>query len=324
MKIIALMPVKNEEWILPTTLEDLSRYIDDLVVCDGSDEDNSRVVIKKYGGHLISESKTLDYSLWRSELLKKGRELGGTHFIWLDADESFTNNFHTNYIKILKSLKPGQAVTMEWICLWKSVFKQRFDNSIWVKSYKDFIFCDDQISDFKTKVIHESRTPVIINNENLIKLSPKFGAVLHFQFVPFLRFQEKQAYMRCRELLISNREAPAINKDYSITNDNTKINTINVPRTWISDFQNLEKIEALGNNHYYLKKIFNYFSEFGVEKFEPLDIWHIDALKDFFVNSLGRNPQPKLYAPSLREKISYFKASTIKAIKKYSDIKSYY
>ena len=50
------MPVKNEEWILPTTLEDLSRYIDDLVVCDGSDEDNSRVVIKKYGGHLISES----------------------------------------------------------------------------------------------------------------------------------------------------------------------------------------------------------------------------------------------------------------------------
>ena len=61
------MPVKNEEWILPTTLEDLSRYIDDLVVCDGSDEDNSRVVIKKYGGHLISESKTLDYSLWRSE-----------------------------------------------------------------------------------------------------------------------------------------------------------------------------------------------------------------------------------------------------------------
>jgi hypothetical protein len=319
MKIIALMLVKNEEWILPVTLKDLSRYIDDLVVLDDSDNDNSLSVIQKYGGHVIRQKKKrFDESLWRSDLLKKGRELGGTHFICLDADESFTNNFYFNFREIIKSLKPGQGLMMEWLCLWKSAFKIRFDNSIWVKNYKDFVYCDDQASDFEFKRFHAKRTPALDNDKN-IKVTSRYGAVLHFQFVPFLRFQEKQAYYRVIEFLFNNRDALSINNQYSITNDNPKINTINIPKSWILDFKNLNELE-LYNDHYFLKKILNYFSQYGVKKFEALDIWHIHELRNFFINHEGRNPQPEIYIPSLRERMHSLKASGMKAITKYMDI----
>lgn len=317
MKIIALMPVKNEEWILPTTLKDLSRYIDDLVVLDDSDQDNSRSVIKKYGGHLIAQdNKNINYSSWRSELLKKGRELGGTHFIWLDADESFSNNFYDNHYNILKSLKLGQALCMEWICLWKSAFKQRFDNSIWVKNYKDFIFCDDQISDFEEQNLHENRTPVKKNLINNIKIPSKVGAVLHFQFVPFKRFEEKQAFMKSREFLTNNKSAVQINRQYSITLDSPNIRTKDVPKEWIINFNNLKELEKL-NDNYYLNKIFEYFKKYGAKKFEPLEIWHINELKNFFINSENRNPSSIFFKLSMKERIYNIKQQIFKYFRKH-------
>lgn len=322
MKIIALMPVKNEEWILPTTLKELSRYIDDLVVLDDSDQDNSRSVIKKYGGHLINQNrKKISYSSWRSDLLKKGRELGGTHFIWLDADESFSNNFYNNYVSIFKSLKPGQALNMEWICLWKSAFKQRFDNSIWVKNYKDFVFCDDQISDFNEQNLHENRTPVKKNRINNIKLPCKFGNVLHFQFVPFKRFQEKQAFIASLDFLSSNKTATEINKRYSITLDSPNIRLKNVPKDWIINFnnKNLIRLEKLDDS-YFLNKLLWYFKKYGVKKFEQLEIWHIEKLKAYFTKFEGRTPIPIKYKLSFKEKLSNIKRQILKFIHKHIEL----
>ena len=42
MKIIALLPFKNEEWILPTFLSNVLPIVDEIISLDDSSTDNSK------------------------------------------------------------------------------------------------------------------------------------------------------------------------------------------------------------------------------------------------------------------------------------------
>lgn len=77
----------------------------------------------------------------RNRLLEAGREIGGTHFIVLDADEMFTANcLENNFLKnTILRLEPGDVLWMIWICLWRSIDQYRFDKSVWTWNYKPFI-----------------------------------------------------------------------------------------------------------------------------------------------------------------------------------------
>ena len=88
---------------------------------------------------------------------------------------------------------------------------------------------------------------------------------------------------------------------------NKVINTVN-----IEELKSLENVKS----DYYIKKIFEYFKEFGVKKFEHLDIWHIDKLRKFYFDSLGVNPVPLRYSYTFKEKLNDLKKTFIKMIEK--------
>ena len=240
------------------------------------------------------DQSNLNYSSWRQELLDWGRERGGTHFIWLDADEAFTTNFKDTYRDEILKLKPGQKLVMQWLCLWKSAHVYREDASIWSKLYKDFIFCDDKTSQFGTTKLHEGRTPGENNKNTWIKLDPQKGAVLHFQFVAFERFQVKQVFMKSREFTLGNTSARRLNYKYKDTLPDPYAKTVPVPTSWLTDMQGIDTIEDTGTA-WYNTEILNYFEEKGVLFFEPLQIWHIKKYKDLFVEKIGREPRSKIY-----------------------------
>jgi hypothetical protein len=48
MKIIALMPVRNEAWVLPHSLACLSAFCDVILVNDQSSEDESREICRRF------------------------------------------------------------------------------------------------------------------------------------------------------------------------------------------------------------------------------------------------------------------------------------
>ena len=39
-----------------------------------------------------------------------------------------------------------------------------------------------------------------------------------------------------------------------------------------------------------LPGIYKYFEDYGVEYFEPLDIWHVPQLRNYFLEHTGRHP----------------------------------
>jgi len=297
MKIIALLPFKNEEWCLPTYLHNTLKVVDDIIAIDDGSTDNSVKILEDAGVTVYSSEKLRNYkSGWsegsiRAELLKLGREAGGTHFLCLDADESVSNMFVVLFDQIVAQMNPGDKISMQWLALWKSYTQYRDDRTVWSNNWKDFFFMDRPDLKYNSKQhMHLGRTPVGLNEfgqSSWLRLRSEHGTVLHYQFSAYNNFQLKQSWFRCSELIESPGTEAAINSKYSITllDDNVKLTEmpeewyIDIPTPKVVNFDPDWKEENFVRGDL-LSGIKKYFDDYGVEYFKGLDIWHIPQLKE--------------------------------------------
>jgi glycosyltransferase involved in cell wall biosynthesis len=285
LKIIALIPFKNEEWILPVCLSSLKNICDEVICIDDDSTDRSLEIAENFGCKVYKNDAFVKVG-WsehhiRENLLKLGRESGGTHFICLDADEALTKQFSKNARKIIEKLQPGQKLSMQWLALWKSKNHYRDDNSVWSNNYKDFIVCDKSDLKYDYQWLHVGRTPGVNNDNTLLKLNPKFGAVLHYQFCDWENFQIKQCYLRCSELIKNPGNEYNINKKYSITLDSDNVYLKEIPEDW-SPEKNPDFSKREMDWRFF--KIKDFFSEYGVEFFSKLEIWHCKSIQELVKN----------------------------------------
>lgn len=287
MKIIALTPVKNEEPHLPAFLQSISRICDEAIIIDDGSTDGSVEIIQKFErpDFKIQVYPSSNEEEWtvdkiRQDLLNKGRESNGTHFICLDGDECFTEQFHPIAKKIMARMEKGHKIQMQWLAMWKSVDHYRDDRSVWSNNYKDFIFCDDKVSNFPSHAYFcDPRTPGENKEENTLKLNPKYGAVMHFQFSYWKRFQIKQCWYRCRELAYG-KPPSAINQKFAITLDDPNAIVTACPSQWIPSCLSDKSLEINNKNDWHLEEIKYLFNKHGVEKFKDLNIWHVKEIED--------------------------------------------
>lgn len=293
MKVIALLPFKNEEKFLRTYVASVKPIVDQIIAFDDGSTDNGAQILKDAGAIVYANNELKEKSGWaelgiRNALLVAGREAGGTHFVCLDADEAFTMPFILRGRQIMSKMQPGNKLLMQWLAMWKSVDHYRDDHSVWSNNYKDFVFCDDGKLEYPNVWMHTPRTPGPTNEQTNLQLQPKFGAVMHFQFSEFSNFQIKQCFLRAAELIRLGRgHANSINQKYSITLDD--------PHTRVKPIENdwrVEPMPVMTNdlNSWRKEAILTYFDQHGIEFFEQLQIWHMDFLKNEFVKRTGREP----------------------------------
>lgn len=292
MKVIALLPVLNEEWILPTYISQMRRFTGEILAIDSGSSDRSIELLRssKIIVRLIRRDKyKKNGSIIRNELLKWGRQSGGTHFICLDADEVFSSNYLQSFPTYLAKMKPGQKLWMDWIPMWKNSLSMLSDKSyIWTKLQKDVVYCDDGKTRHDVELIHEGRTPGSNDGKNLIRVPRSDGVALHYQFVNWQRFQAKQSWYRCLELVTNHTSPDAINDMYAFTLKGKNANTTQTPTSWTKEIIPPKEYKYLS----YIEETKGLFDRFGIQTFESLDIWHIDELKEAFITSVGRLPRP--------------------------------
>src|SRR3712207_7052425 len=111
MKLIALVPMKNEAWILPAYLSSVAPVVDDIVAVDDGSTDESARLVREAGGHVVPAREGGDWEThwgWvREDMLRVGRERGGTHFLCLDADEALTAPAREHLRGAAEALEPG-------------------------------------------------------------------------------------------------------------------------------------------------------------------------------------------------------------------------
>ncbi len=133
-KIVGLVRVRNESAVIEQCLKALSIYTDAIIVLDDASEDNTVKIVESLSEQCHVQ-KIIKKSTWhfdeagdKNALLKAGREIGGTHFIVIDADEMLTANCaHNNFFKNnLYRLNPGDRLALYMFHLWKGIKQYRF------------------------------------------------------------------------------------------------------------------------------------------------------------------------------------------------------
>jgi hypothetical protein len=312
VKLIALLPFKDEAWILPAYLSSVAPVVDEIIALDDGSTDASRQLVEAAGGTVVANEDTglgwAEHSVatrsrmnaaWAT-LLRLGRERGGTHFLCLDADEALTAPCRAHLREALAALEPRQKLAMRWLTLWKRRDAYREDDSVWSGLYKDFAFADAPDDPaFDIPYLGVARTPGDNDEARWARVPVERCAVLHFQFVPWERSQAKQAWYRCVELIREPGRAYDINRTYSISTDQPGARTAQVPLEWIEGLEVPAGIEQLPPA-WHLERILEWFDEHGIEFFEPIAIWHVPQLHAEFVRRVGREPEPLLRLPPVR------------------------
>jgi len=298
VKVIALMPVKNEAWVLPHTLACLSAFCDAIVVSDQGSSDDSAAICRRFPKvRLLDPPAPGDATLpkqarWR--LLDAARSWDGRNLLWCtDADELPSPALTQAFLaRDRDRLVSGTAVEFRFVNLWGGMNRYRKDLSVYGPYWKQAAVVDDRGLDFPRGTdlppLHEPRIP---GPPDLPVLRVDEVPVLHLQWAVWNRNQMKQAWYRCVEWLDRRASAAHINDFYSITLPSWYVQTEPVPPAWLEGLT-LPDPAVDGQPWWHEPEILAWFDQRGVEFFEPLEIWHLPSLRAEFRRRTGRNPKP--------------------------------
>ena len=293
-KIVALLPARNEELIIEQCLRALSKYADAIVYLDDASEDNTVAIVESLAKECRVE-RIIKKTVWyrdepkdRNHLLQVGREIGGTHFIVLDADEMFTANcMKDNFLRNrILALQKGEMLQLNWVQLWRSVHTYRFDDSVWTGNnngswtgnYGGFIFCDDGISSYKSDFIHTTRMPNVPKCCCIDDYKDGYTyAVMHFQFVNWRNLLIKQAWYRCLEhIRTPQKSVHDINRRYAPSKDEVGLRLAPSPAIWFEGYDFFDAAVFDKPEQWRERQIIGWFEDYGRDYFAELDIWDID------------------------------------------------
>ncbi len=301
MKIIAMMPVRNEAWILPHSLACLSGFCDVILISDRNSDDALRAVCAQVPKAVVIDAdpgSRIREQRW--QLLDAARQYDGNNLLWAtDADElvspASVNRF---FDRERGRLAPGTAIDCRYLHLWNDPGRYRADQSHYAPQWKQVAYVDDRRSDFdrtQHKTLHEPRVPAeadapVVQSDEVV--------LLHLQWLIPQRNQLKQAWYRCRELIDGARPAAAINAFYSVTLPNARIPTAAVRPPWV-DGLTMPDLSVDRLPSWQEREILGWFDQHSPEFFEPLEIWHVPSLRAEFRRRVGRSPRPdRSYRPS--------------------------
>jgi hypothetical protein len=281
------MPVKNEIDVLPITLNTISQYCDQIIIADQMSTDGSRELYKKFPKVTVIDNPREGHSNQvRWDLLKKAREYGDSNLILcLDADEYIPVDIFKNFLNETE-FNIGDSFRFPWIQLWKS--EEYFNNTgVWYKNYQRAAWIDDGKTNYDSQIIindHTSRVP-----QDFLKNCKRLTIpLIHLQWIFWEKTQYKQALYRCTELVKKPKDFIHINSSYSHSLDSSPSKLSPTPKEWIIDYG--PGVQIPKKDSWHKLEIYKLFDIHGIEFFEPLEIWHIEDLKNEFVKRVQREP----------------------------------
>src|SRR4051812_44081863 len=165
MKIIGLMPVRNEAWVLPHSLACLSAFCDVILVNDQDSEDESRDICRRFPKVVLLEStERLICEQARRQLLDAARDYDGHNLLWAnDADELVPPHRLQSFVAPARArLPPGPAIPGLFRTLWNPASTYRADLTLYRPYWGRMAFVDDRRADYHRSGqarLHDPRIP---------------------------------------------------------------------------------------------------------------------------------------------------------------------
>lgn len=240
MRLIGLLPVRNEEYCLGLSLRVALLFCDSVVVLlhaceDGSAEiveqvirenDRGRVIVIHKGNPNWHEMKH------REEMLEAARRNGATHVGIVDADEIISANIVGSIRGHIEALSPGQILQLPGYNLRGSINRYH-SNGIWGHRWFSFAFLDNKLAHWGGDTFHAREPRGIIWNPYLPYGQGK-GGLLHLWAASERRLRAKHCWYRMTEVVRwPEKPVQIIDRLYSFATDGDPSNpSYGTPETW--------------------------------------------------------------------------------------------
>ena len=239
MKIIALVPVRNEAWVLEHSLACWSGFCDVVIVNDQMSTDSTREICRRFPKVVLLETtSTGRQTRWPGSPSRRGggcsmprASYDGNNLLWCtDADELTPPTLARAFFEQhAEELAPGRVIECRFYNLWNSLDEVPQDLSVYGPRWKPMGFVDDRIVDYPrgaVRPLHEPRMPI---EPGETALRAEALPVLHLQWTMWQRNQMKQAWYRCIDFMDKRMTAAEVNAFYSITLPESYVHTEDLP-----------------------------------------------------------------------------------------------
>lgn len=281
MRLLGLMLVRSEAWIIETSLKAALKWCDAVVLMDHASIDGTLEIVEKVSSQYQKGTVCIyhwpDASRWdemicRQRTLEMGRSIGGTHFAMIDADEILTANYLDSIRSEVESLTPGQVLDLPMVAM-RSLDGYQNDGSMWSTAWLSVAFADKPTLTWKPRedgYQHHNRCPFGVTGNKRVG-SHGGGGAMHLQFVNKRRLLSKHIlYRMVDHLRWPGRDSVTrLNEKYDWALQEPKELT-EVPKAWWGDYEK-DRI-MLDGIPWQDAEIERLIAEHGREAFTGLDL----------------------------------------------------
>lgn len=297
MKVVGLLLVRNEDWILPLTLDAALRWCDAVVVVLHKCTDRSEAIVSEFMERYEDKTKVVyvyahrfckDDEHWQEMTVRdgmyrlaKGFHPDATHFAMIDADEVLTHNLLPSIRGWCEQLAPGQILDLPMIAPSGSFTLYRADACVWTKSRITCAFRDAEGLGWKPRGTYHFHNrnphgcrPDRISPLNNVSTGQCEGGVFHLQWANKRRLKAKHVWYKLQEVLRwPDRETvEQVEWKYSQALDKTGLRLEQIPDNWIGDYP-IHRVD-LESPPWHEIEIKAILEKYGREKFKGLDLFN--------------------------------------------------
>jgi hypothetical protein len=283
VKLIALMVLRNEAWVIGASLRAALRWCDGAAIlldrCTDATVEIVREIAQATGKDIIA-SETDEAEHWdemhhRQRNLEDGRNIGGTHFAIVDADEILTRNNLYDVRGWLLDLKPGEVLDVPMVANWKSLdVYSPHTRGIITLGFRDMPGMG-WAPRGQEQYHHHNRPPHGLTRRVSRECE---GGVMHLQFAAWDRFIAKHRHYLMSEYLRWQYPATELNAKYAWWSQPPHGTDLKpVPAEWWGDYP--KALIELNGPVWYQREIRRMLREYGAERFRGLELigWRPDA-----------------------------------------------
>jgi len=284
MKLIALMPARNESWAIGLSLRAALRWCDEAVVLDHASTDETLAIVVQIAAEhpgrvsvLCEPDGTWREMAHRQRLLDAARARGATHCAIVDADEVLTGNLLELARPAIERLPAGMYLRTRMLAMWRGIDRFRDDRSIW--SNRDDLALAFPVTDniawhTNNGYDHHHREPYGLRPGGRMLQEP--GGVMHLQFASWRRLVAKHSlYKMVERVRWPEKSVTFIDSTYSQALDEAALVTRTAPAAWWKPYADILPNLKLDHEPWQEAECRRLWAEHGAEYFAGLNLYGV-------------------------------------------------
>ena len=245
MKLVGMMPARNEAWCLGLSLRVALMWCDAVIVLDHASTDRTPDIVEAVMGeedpgrvlYIRNEDPKWDEMAHRQRMLVAARQIGATHLAIIDADEVVSGDIMhceeciSAFRQAIETMAGESIMELPGYNL-RNGLGQYHSNGVWGNRWFSTAFADNRLLHWGGDNFHH-REPRGLKLQPYRPIEQGQGGVMHLWGASERRLIAKHALYKITEHLRKMRPDSVIDREYSwAIKGDPQVPSFGTPSTW--------------------------------------------------------------------------------------------